>query len=74
MEQVPEVFYELERDLAKGPAKNLYTQEYIKRLERVARAAHKFWSHTELKPGDRAQSRSEHELYDALFAVNFMAE
>lgn len=74
MEQVPEIFDKQVRALAKAPAKNLYTREYIERLERIAKAAHKFWSCTELKAGDREQSKSEHALYDALFSVNFMEE
>lgn len=74
IEQVPEIFRELERELAKAPALNLYTQEYIKRLERIAKAAHTFRNRTELKPRDRAQSKSEQELYNALFAVDFMEE
>ena len=74
MEQVPEIFYKSIRDLAKAPAKNLYTREYMRRLERIAKAAWDFRNCTELKPGDMAQSRSEHELYDALFAVDFMGE
>ena len=68
--QTAEVFYATERDIAKGYATHPYTAEYVKRLEAIAEAAHKFWGVSETKT--KEQSACEHALYDALFAVNFM--
>lgn len=78
MTQTPEGeyrFYKEDREHIKGRSMlPTETLRYIEALEAVARAAHKFWSLTEIQPGNKEHSRSEHTLYDALFVVNFMDE
>lgn len=72
-ENFPDTFYESDRSAAKAHANYPLTQEYIERLEAIAKAGMELWKVTPHANRPLVASCAN-DLYDALATINFLDE